>query len=160
AAGGELRHARRRDVDLLRRVARIHARAGCPVLRRELAESGERDLAAALERVGELLRDRVDGLACVAGGQLTPVGDFRHKFLLRHVPLLLSLICSTGRIDPTRAISTAQPCGFAGLFVLPRSSPARNSGRSLTACRASASAPPSSRSTTQTAVWTTRPAPR
>ena len=47
AAGRELRHARRRDLDLLRRVARIDAGAGRALLRLELAEAGERDVAAA-----------------------------------------------------------------------------------------------------------------
>src|SRR5262245_64563172 len=41
AARGELRHARRRDLDLLRGVARIHAHARLALLCLELPEAGE-----------------------------------------------------------------------------------------------------------------------
>ena len=95
-------------------------------------------------------RNASTALAGVARRELAPPSHLRHELLLGHVPLLLSFACP-GRIDPNRA-AIRSTSGFAA-----RSSPARKSGRSRTACRASASAPPSSRSTTQTAVCTTRP---
>src|SRR5262249_47055378 len=66
AAGAELRHRRRRDVDALSG-ARIHTLARGAVRSRELAEPREVDRVAALERLGHGLHEGVDGLAGVAG---------------------------------------------------------------------------------------------
>src|SRR5207248_6163788 len=134
----ELGPAGGRDVHLLARVGGIATRARGSLLRLELAEAGERDVPAALQRVGDGVQERIDGLACVARRELAPPGHLRDELLLGHVPLLLSLDCG----DPNRAAFTAQPCGFAGLFAVPSNSAARKIGRSRTACRASASAPP------------------
>src|SRR5437868_10113572 len=119
AAGRELRDLRGRDVHLLARVTGIDACASRAVLARELAETGEGNVTAALQRVRDRLEERVDRLARIARRQLATPRDLVHKLLLGHVPLLLSLIGSTGLDDPTRGISPAQPCGFAGLFASP-----------------------------------------
>src|SRR5579862_5523391 len=159
AAGRELRDARGRDVHLLARVARIHAGASGALLARELPETGERDVPPALERVGDRFEEGVDRLARVTSRQLTPPRDLVDELLLGHVlPPVLDRF--TGLDDPTKTPVPAQPCGFAGLFASASSSPAVNRGRNRTARRASASVPPSSRSTTHTAVCTTSPADR
>src|SRR5205807_206799 len=62
--------------------------------------------------------------------------------------------------EANRQVGPAQPCGFAALFGVSRSSVTRKIGRSSTDSPARASEPPSSRSTTQTAVSMTRPASR
>src|SRR5205814_2485138 len=90
AAGRELRHARRRNVNLLGRVAGIDAGACGALLRLELAESGEGHVAARLERVGDGLQERVDRFARVARRELAPSSHLRDELLLGHVPLLLS----------------------------------------------------------------------
>src|SRR5215203_3272820 len=62
--------------------------------------------------------------------------------------------------DPNSQALSAQPCGFAAVFCAGSKSPARNSGTRRTPRRARASAPPSSRSSTQTAIRHSRPASR
>src|SRR5579862_3078835 len=143
AAGRELRHTCSGNMHLLTRIARVDAGAGLPLLRLELPEAGERDVAAASQGVGDRLEERVDRFPGVAGRELASPGHLRDKLLLVHCRLL----------------SLDHPT-LTGYFACARSSPARKSGRSRTAWRASASAPPSSRSTTQTAVFTTSPASR
>ena len=94
AAGRELRDACCGDVHFLGRIARIHAGARSPLLARELAETGEGHITAALQRIGDRLQESVDCLARVARCQLAPPRDLVHKLLFGHVPLLLSLIGS------------------------------------------------------------------
>src|SRR5689334_5545521 len=116
AAGRELRDARSRDVDFLARVARVDARAGGALLARELPEAGERDVPAALQRVGDRFEEGVDRLARVTSRQLTAPRDLVDELLLGHV-LPPVVVRSTGLDDPTKTPLLAQPCGFAGLFV-------------------------------------------
>src|SRR5919201_625782 len=66
AAGGKARNRRRRNVNLLARVARVHALTCRAPLRRELAESGERNLLPALQGLGDRVQKGVDGLGRVA----------------------------------------------------------------------------------------------
>src|SRR5213080_1065873 len=158
AAGAELRHRRRRDLDALTG-ARVHALAGGPGGGRELAEAREVDRVAALQGLGHGLHEGVDGLAGVAGREAALRRD-----LVDEVQLSQSLPPGSGcrLVRPwpkrlTTASDTAQPCGFAALS---RSSEPVKRERSRTAARASASTPPSSRSTTQTALETRIPASR
>ena len=80
-----------------------------------------------------------------------PIGDGVHEILLGH--------CSPPDVgyesmeprEPNTPSDLAQPCRFAAVFRISRSSSARNSARRRTPSRARASEPPSSRSTTQTA---------
>src|SRR5581483_7925929 len=95
AAGRELRDACRRDRDLLLRVARVHAGARRAHLRVELAEAGQRDVAACTERVGDHLHRGVHRLPGVARRQLAAPRHLGHELLLGHVTLLLSV-----RADP------------------------------------------------------------
>src|SRR6266545_4079226 len=115
--------------------------------------------AAALQRLGNRVEEGVDRLRCVASREPRFRRNLVNELLFRQVPLLLSTVATTGK-DPNRRVGLAQPCGFAGVFAASRISLARKIGRSRTARRSSASAPPSSRSTTHTAVWTMSPASR
>src|SRR5689334_4128435 len=126
AAGRELRHASSRDLDLLGRIARVDPRARRAVLRLELPEAGERDVAPRLERVGDRVEERVDGLARVACGQLAPPSHLRHELLFGHSPLLLSLALH-GTEDPNTAISCARATRSRGRSVAtaPRDARAR-----------------------------------
>ena len=160
AAGRELRHPRRGDVNPLGRIPRVHAHPRGAVLRRELPEAGEGDLFAASKRLGDRVEKRVDGFCGVPSVQAAlraqPVP--RTPAWSRGSPPLdvLQTSCEDPNSDPV----SAQPCGFAAVFRRPSSSPARKSGLSRTPWRASSSTPPSSRSTTQTAVRHSRPASR
>src|SRR4051794_25644568 len=82
-AGGELRHVRRGDLDRLAG-ARVHALTGVAMRHVELAEPGEHDVAAALERVLDDLEYSVDGLGGLLLAQVGPVGDLVHELRLRH----------------------------------------------------------------------------
>src|SRR6058998_3883656 len=155
----ELRHRGCRDRHLLRGIAGIHALALCAPLRRELSEAREGHFAAALQRVGDRFEEGVNGLGRVPAREVGPLGDLVNELLFRQVPLLLSTVGTTGK-DPNSRAGLAQPCGFAALFLAFWTSNARKIGRSSTISRARASAPPSSRSTTQIAVSTVRPASR
>src|SRR5581483_929389 len=84
AAGRELRYPCRRDVHLLTRVTRVDPRPRRAIRGRELSESCERNLASALQRVGDGVEERVDSLACVAVGQLRAAGNLGYELLLRH----------------------------------------------------------------------------
>src|SRR6266511_4011980 len=159
APRGKLRHRGRRDRHLLARVAWIHALALGAPLGRELPETGKRHVLAALQRLGNRVEEGVDRLRCVASREPRFRRNLVNELLFRQVPLLLSTVATTGK-DPNRRVGLAQPCGFAGVFAASRISLARKIGRSRTARRSSASAPPSSRSTTHTAVWTMSPASR
>src|SRR5204862_3206363 len=82
AARGELRNRRRRDLNLLGRVARVDALPRRPVLRRELPETRERDRVATLERLGHRIEKRVHGLRRVALRKTALRRDLVHKLLL------------------------------------------------------------------------------
>src|SRR5207253_7835514 len=90
AAGRELRDAGRRNLHLLLGVARVDACPRCALLCLELAETRERDVAAALERVGNRFEEGVDRLRRVACGEPGSPRDLVRELLLRHLPLLLS----------------------------------------------------------------------
>src|SRR6185295_3500268 len=131
---------------------------GAP-LRRELAESGEGHLAATLERVRDRIEKGVNRLGRVPAREPGFRRDLVNELLFRQDLLLLSTVRITGK-DPNSRVGPAQPCGFAAVFGLTTMSDARKIGRRRTARLARASAPPSSRSTTQIAVRTVRPASR
>src|SRR4029453_1334633 len=128
-------------------------------VRREFAEAREGNLAAALQRVGDRVEERVNGLRRIATREVRAPRDLVNELLFRQVPLLLSTVRTTAQ-DPNSSVGLAQPCGFAGVFGLSRRSAARKIGRSSTPSAASASGPPSSRSTMQTAARTVSPASR
>src|SRR6266511_3386455 len=65
AAGRELGHGRGCDLDALAR-ARVHSLARSALGGGELAEAGEVDRLAALQRLGDAFHEGVDGLAGVA----------------------------------------------------------------------------------------------
>src|SRR5439155_11674023 len=88
ATRGELRDARRRDVHLLSRVARIDAHARLALLRLELSKACERDVATATQRVGDRFEKCVDRLGRIARAELAPPRNFGDELLLGHVPLL------------------------------------------------------------------------
>src|SRR6266540_231878 len=155
----ELRHRGCRNGHFLGRVARVHALALLAVLRRELSEAGERHLSAAPQCLGDRIEESVNGPGGVAAREAGLRCDLVYELLFRQVPLLLSTVRTTGR-DPNSPVGLAQPCGFAGVFGLFRMSATRKIGRRRTPRRARASPPPSSRSTTQTAVRTVNPALR
>src|SRR5919197_728742 len=96
AAGGEARNRRRRNLDLLARVARVHALTCRAPLRRELAEPGERDLLPALQGLGDRLQKGVDGLSRIAPRQIGLRCDLVYELLLSHWPLLPSSCLITG----------------------------------------------------------------
>src|SRR6266516_1178992 len=164
----ELRHRGCRDRHFLRRIAGIHALALCAPLGHEFSEAREGHFPAALQRVGDCVEEGVYGLRRIATREVRAPRDLVNELLFRQVPLLLSTNRTTGK-DPNSSVGLAQPCGFAGLLSRTgRSSApflrkkrhqtastislARKIGRRRTAWRASASAPPSSRSTTRSAV--------
>src|SRR5262245_354495 len=155
----ELRHRGRRNGHFLGRISRVDALPLLALLGRELPESRERDLAAALEGVGDRVQECIDGLGRVSARKACLRGDLVYELLFRQVPLLLSTGSDTGK-NPNSGIGLAQPCGFAGVFSAARTSVARKIGRRRTPLRARASAPPSSLSTTQIAVRTVRFASR
>src|SRR5439155_4515512 len=89
AAGRELRHRRRGDLDLLAR-ARVDAGARRALGRRELAEAGEVHRIASLEGIRDCLQKSVHGLRSIA---IRQAGLRRHlldEVILGHNPLLLS----------------------------------------------------------------------
>src|SRR6185437_11797396 len=101
------------------RVARIDAGACLPLLRLELPEAGERDVAAAPQGVGDRLEERVHRLPGVAGRELAPPGHLRDELLLVHCRLLsLDLPTLTGlfrvREELARAEERPQPHRVAG----------------------------------------------
>src|SRR4051812_5208670 len=158
ATRAELRHGRGRNLDALART-RVHALPGGPVSGRKLAEAREVDRVAALEGLGHGLHEGVDGLAGVASREAALRRDLVDEVLLRQ-SLPPGSGCRLVRPWPKRlttASDTAQPCGFAALS--PSSEPVKRE-RSRTAARARACTPPSSRSTTQTALETRIPASR
>src|SRR5262249_16226944 len=160
APRSELGDGRRRDRHLLRRVPRIHALPLGAPLRREFAETPQRHFTpAAPQCVGGRGGEGVDGPRRVTAGEARLVGDLVDELLFGQVPLLLSTVQTTGK-NPNSRVGSAQPCGFAGVLAASRRSLAPKIGRSRTPFSASAAAPPSSRSTTQTALRTTRPASR
>src|SRR5262249_47343254 len=141
------------------RIARIHALALGAPLGRELPKPREGHFATTFERVGDRVEESVNGLCRVPTGEARLRGDLVYELLFRQVPLLLSTVQTTGK-DPNSPTGLAQPCGFAGIFGVAMRSEARKRGLRRTAWRARASAPPSSRSTTHTAVRTVKPAAR
>src|SRR6185312_3116444 len=85
ASGRELRHPCCRDLDLLARVAGVHALARRPVLGRELAEPGEGNLFSVLQRICDRVDHRVHCLRCFAATEATLLRDSLNEFLLGHV---------------------------------------------------------------------------
>ena len=73
-AGGEARHLRRGDLDRLAR-AGVHALASTAVGDVELAEPGERHVAAALEGLLDDFENGIDGLAGLVLAQVGPARD-------------------------------------------------------------------------------------
>src|SRR5205823_1585711 len=156
AARAELRYAGSCDLHALAR-ARVDALPGRPVAGAELAEPCERHVPAAAQGLGDGVDERVHGLSRVPLVQLGLVGDLVHELLLRHFGSSCRL---KTRGDTNKHTGRAQPCGFAAPYPAASICEAVNSGRRRTACRASSSTPPSSRSTTHTAVRQTRPTSR
>src|SRR5581483_5805113 len=158
AAGAELRHRGGSDLDALTG-ARVDALARRPRSGGELAEAREVDRVAGLQRLGDGLHEGVDGLAGVAGREAALRRDLVDEVLLRQS---LPPGWDAGGSDvpkkanngvgyrSTKPFSPAQ-----GRISEPRKRACRR-----TAARARASAPPSSRSTTQTAFDTRSPSPR
>src|SRR5581483_3108909 len=132
AAGAELRHRRRRDLHPLAR-PRIDALARGARRRRELAEAGEVDRVAALQRLGDGLHEGVDGLTGVALGQVRLLRDLLDEILLRQsLPPDRGLPWSDLANTLTTASDIAQPCAFPAIF---RRSEAVRSGTRRTASR-------------------------
>src|SRR5690348_10196919 len=82
AAGAELRNGAGCDLDALAR-PRIDAHTGSAVRRGELAEAREVDGIAGLQRVGDRLHERVDGLPRVAVREAALSRDLLDELLLR-----------------------------------------------------------------------------
>src|SRR6476469_4297850 len=81
AAGRELRHGRRGDLDALTR-AWVDALARCAGGRRELAEAREVHRVAGLQRLRDRLEESVDGLARVACREPALLRDLVDELLL------------------------------------------------------------------------------
>src|SRR4051794_18673246 len=81
AAGRELRHGRRGDLDALTR-ARVDALAGGAGGRGELAEAGEVHRVAGLQRLRDRFEESVDGLARVTCREPALLGDLVDELLL------------------------------------------------------------------------------
>src|SRR5512133_2374629 len=158
-AGRELRDGRRGDLHPLRGVPRVDALAGSAPLSGELADPRERHLASRAQHIGDRVQEGVYRLARVALRDTCLVRDPVDELLLchEHPP---SERCRLAQTDPNSQAVSAQPCGFAAVFSAESNSPARNSGTRRAPRRARASAPPSSRSSTQTAIRHSRPASR
>src|SRR6185295_19172354 len=113
-----------------------------------------------LQRVRDRVQHGVDRSASLTLGHAGRIGYGVHEILLSHFLLLTSDSVFTDPGEPNSPPDLAQPCCFPGLLRSSSNSLARKSERSRTPRRASASEPPSSRSTTQTAFRTTRPSSR
>src|SRR5262249_43497039 len=87
AAGAELRHGRRRDLDTLAG-ARVDALTGGALRGRELAEAREVDRVPALQRLRYGLHEGVDGLSCIACREAALRRDLLDELLLRQSLLL------------------------------------------------------------------------
>ena len=97
-------------VDLLSRVARVHALAGRALLGRELAEPGEGDGVARLEGVSHRRNERVDCGARVALAEAALRGHLVDELLLGHVLSSCRLPVVSAH-EPNSESRTAQPCG-------------------------------------------------
>src|SRR5438093_4377918 len=153
----ELRHAGGRDRDLLTR-ARVDALPLLALLRRKLPKAREGHLLAAAQSLRDRIKKCVDSLCRVTLRQPALRRDPVDEVSFRHC-LSFRLCRGTAR-QPNRKSQDHATMRVCGPFQALMTACARKSGSSRTASRASASAPPSSRSTTQTAARQVKPASR